>query len=242
MQKLYIHTEDIHNTKAAELIVPLIDSIFSPESILDIGCGLGTWLKVFYEKRDITDILGLDGSYLDKSKLVIKDEFFQEADLRYKIDLDRDFDLVLCLEVAEHLPEEVSDTLIETLCRHSNNIVFSAAIPGQGGQNHINEQWPQYWADKFIKYGYKRYDLIRPKVWNNPKVDVWYRQNMFVFSKEVIQEEPHTVIAEIHPDLWDLKIKSLEKTLASENSFEDGSAGIKRSFRALKNAIYNKLK
>lgn len=242
MDKLYIHTEEIHNTKAADVIVPIISQLFSPKSVLDVGCGLGTWLKVFREKHNLNDILGLDGSYLDRSKLVINDSLFLEYDLRNKINLDRKFDVVLCLEVAEHIPEKFSGILIESLCNHSDTIVFSAAIPGQGGQNHVNEQWPEYWEKKFNSLGFKKSDLIRPFIWENSNVDIWYKQNIFVYSKNIIYAQAEPKIAVIHPELWILKVRALEKSLSFENNFEKGSAGIKRSFYALFNAILNKLK
>lgn len=242
MEKVYIHTEETHNTRAADIIVPIINKLLTPKSVIDVGCGLGTWLKVFQENANLTDCLGLDGSYLDKTKLVINHNIFKEQDLRKKITLNRNYDLALCLEVAEHLPETSSDLLIESLCSLSDNIVFSAAIPGQGGQNHINEQWPQYWLEKFSKYGFKRFDVIRPLVWENENVDLWYKQNMFLFSKNNISTSLSPVIAEIHPGFWELKREQLFKSLDFEKNFEGGSAGIKRSSYALFNSILKKIK
>ena len=63
-------------------------------------------------------------------------------------------------------------------------IVFSAAFPGQGGQNHLNEQWPEYWKNKFEKYDYELFDVLRPIFWNNESIPVWYRQNMMLVIKK----------------------------------------------------------
>ncbi len=241
MSDIYIHSTEIHNTDAAKVIVPIINKFFNPRSVLDIGCGLGTWIRIFQDYIQDIDILGIDGNHLDKSKLVIDQSNYKEADLRYPLILDRKFDLALCLEVAEHLPESSADTLVESLCSNSETIIFSAAIPGQGGQNHLNEQWPEYWATKFSHYGYDRYDLIRPLVWQNSEVDFWYKQNIFVFSKKEIKAEMQPVLAEIHPDLWELKIGELNKSIDFQNKFESGNAGIKASFFALLNAIKRKV-
>ncbi|HLT73024.1 MAG TPA: methyltransferase domain-containing protein [Cyclobacteriaceae bacterium] len=240
---LYIHSTEIHNTRAAEVIVPLIMDLFPVTSVLDVGCGLGTWMRVFQD-AGVKDILGIDGDYVDKSKLVISEEHFFSRDLRMPFDLGRKFDLVISLEVAEHLPPQHAGTFISSLCAHSDRIIFSAAIPGQGGQNHLNEQWSTYWTEMLAQHGYQRIDAIRPQVWNLKSVDVWYRQNMFVYAKDAaeVKDVRHRVqIADIHPDLWLAKIEALTRLSEEVRGFDHGNAGVVRSFRALMNAIRNKL-
>ncbi|HLT71819.1 MAG TPA: methyltransferase domain-containing protein [Cyclobacteriaceae bacterium] len=237
----YTHTTKIHNTRAATIVVPHLLQLFRVDSVLDVGCGLGTWLTVFRDKG-VTDIVGLDGSNVDMSMICIPPENFRVHDLRTEFDLQRRFDLVLCLEVAEHLPESCAEPLVASLCRHSDHIVFSAAIPGQGGQNHINEQWPEYWRSLFEREGYTMLDVIRPTIWNNPGVDAWYRQNMFVYTKDresVSMDTQKVQMAEIHPVFWLSKVEALAK---QADAFDQGRVGIRRSFRALVNAIWNKLK
>jgi hypothetical protein len=46
----------------------------------------------------------------------------------------------------------------------------------------VNEQWPDYWAAKFQARGYSAVDILRPMLWNDAKIDFWYRQNTFIFS------------------------------------------------------------
>lgn len=239
----YRHTVDTHNTRAASVVVPHLLRLFQVNSVLDVGCGLGTWLAVFRDKG-VLDITGLDGSNVDVSKISVPSQNFHVHDLRAPFDLGRKFDIVLCLEVAEHLPGSCAADLIASLCRHADLIMFSAAIPGQGGQNHVNEQWPSYWRALFEQEGYVMLDVVRPAIWNNPEVDVWYRQNIFVYVKNVedVQRDSRMQMAEIHPDLWLAKMESLRALQNEVSGFDDGAAGIRRSFRALMNAIRNKLR
>lgn len=178
----YIHGVKVHNTTAAESFIPILLDYIQPESVVDIGCGLGTWLKVF-SKFGVKEILGIDGSNVDKFLLTIPVENFLEHDLRKPLNLNRRFDLAICLEVAEHLPNESADNLIDILAAASDNILFSAALPMQGGQNHINEQSFSYWVEKFNHKGYEVKDLFRAVIWDNVQIDWWYRQNMFLVSK-----------------------------------------------------------
>ncbi len=177
----YIHTEqEINYSAGAELISSYLIDLFNPKSVIDVGCGYGKWLKSFSDKG-IEDIFGADGAYIDKSKLLIPTGNFYDVDLEKPLKIDRTFELLLCLEVAEHLTSKRADSLVFDLVQLSNVIVFSAAIPFQGGQGHINEHLPQYWVELFEKNGYSCYDIVRPTFWNNREVEWWYRQNILIF-------------------------------------------------------------
>lgn len=217
----YIHLSQIHNCNSSDEILPYLIQIFKPQSILDVGCGTGTWLKSALA-LGITDIKGIDGAYIDEGKLEIDRSNFQAFDLRNAIDLNRKFSLVLCLEVAEHLEEKYADVIVENLIRHADTIVFSAALPCQGGQNHVNEQPFEYWIAKFYKHNYYPLDIVRQKFWNNPKVDWWYKQNIFVFTRNEEQrakygsQEP--INTYIHPELFISYVKEFEKLKQSVSS------------------------
>ncbi len=180
----YIHQESVHNFVAPKEVVPVIIDLLNPKSVIDVGCGTGTWLKIFQD-LGIQEVLGIDGEYVDLSLLKIEKHLFQAFDLEKELNLNKKFDLAISLEVAEHLKFESSDIFVKTLCDLSETIIFSAAITNQGGQNHINEQNPEFWIKKFQENGFELFDVLRPIFWDNNKVDFWYRQNMFVFSKDI---------------------------------------------------------
>ena len=200
-------------TSAAALI-PLVQTLTRPASVLDVGCGVGTWLAE-WEVQGVTDIFGVDGEYVAESALQIAPEKFQAKDLRNPFSLGRRFDLVECLEVAEHLDDSYADGFIESLVSHGDTILFSAAIPGQTGNHHVNEQWPSYWIPKFAKLGYRGFDVIRPRIWANREIEVWYRQNVLIFSKVLTFEGTEEILDLVHPDLWDFGRNSVRWNLAN---------------------------
>jgi SAM-dependent methyltransferase len=169
--------------RSAKEIVPLVLELVQPTSVVDIGCGAGTWLSVFKE-FGIEEVFGVDGDYVSEKILKIPKERFLSFDLKRPFHLGRQFDLVLSLEVAEHLPPESASTFIDSLTGHGNVILFSAAIPHQGGTQHLNEQWPEYWLEYFQHRGYVVIDCIRKRVWQNPNVEWWYAQNALMFVQK----------------------------------------------------------
>ena len=95
-------------------------------------------------------------------------KFIETQDLENNIQIESKFDLAITLEVAEHLSEIRADSFIDDLCALSDLILFSAAIPDQGGRHHINEQWQSYWEPKrFKQRGYHVYDIVRWKIWSS---------------------------------------------------------------------------
>lgn len=180
----YIHEEIVHNCNAAIEVVPFLIDLLKPKSVVDVGCGTGTWLKIFLDHK-INEILGIDGTYLNKEQLKIDSSKFIAYDLETLYRCEKKYDLVISLEVAEHLSSDSSDVFVETLTGLSDTVIFSAAIPNQGGQNHINEKEPKYWIEKFEKKGFKLYDVLRPVFWDNKKIDPWYRQNILLFTKKI---------------------------------------------------------
>lgn len=127
--------------------------------------------------------MGLDGSWVPRETLEIDAARFRTADLTKPLDLGREFDLALCLEDAEHLPAESAATLVDNIVRHAAGVVFSGAVPGQGGHDHINEAWPDIWAEHFDRAGYDCLDVLRPMFWTDASVEFWYRQSALLFVR-----------------------------------------------------------
>lgn len=238
MSTPYIHTELVHNFSAAREVVPVVMKLVKPSSVLDVGCGTGTWLKIFAE-HGVEDYAGLDGDYTDRSMLKIPTARFHPHDLSSAFDLNRKFDLVVSLEVGEHLAEPAADTFVESLIKHGEVHLFSAAIPGQGGQRHLNEQWPAYWEAKFKKYGFYFHDVVRPEIWDNNRIDFWYRQNIFLVTKEKSAKSHFPILSVVHPDLHELKLKNAKDYL---ESLMEGRQGLRVSFTIFLNAIKFKIK
>jgi SAM-dependent methyltransferase len=201
----YRHNPVIHNSTAASVILPFIFDLIKPNSVLDIGCGLGTWLSVAKE-LGANKILGVDSPFVNDKLLQIDKADFLAHDLKLPLKLLNKFDLVLSLEVAEHIPESHAKQFVENLVLHGDIILFSAAVPFQGGQNHLNEQWPDYWSSLFKQYGFEPFDFIRFKFWNNEGIDSWYRQNIILFAKAGTHIEGYSPVENIlrvyHPDLF----------------------------------------
>ena len=182
----------------------------SLKSVVDVGCGTGTWLANF-KNLGVPYILGYDGHLRDLSLLEISSESFIQQDLTKPFVPPQRFDLAICLEVAEHLHEQSATTLVESICSLSDFVLFSAAIPGQGGLHHLNEQWQEYWVEHFNKKGYKAFDYIRPRIWNDSKIQFWYKQNILLFAKT--EKCSETKIPKdsffnpnlVHPDLYAYK-------------------------------------
>jgi SAM-dependent methyltransferase len=169
--------------RSASIVVPLLLNELAPASVLDVGCGAGAWLSQC-RILGIADYLGVDGAYVERSSLLVPAEHFHSQDVTQTFDLGRRFDLVQCLEVGEHLPEAFSDTLVGNLTRHGDRVLFSAATPGQGGENHINEQTHEFWRLLFARRGYKPFDFIRPMIKGIAGVESWYRRNIILYVAE----------------------------------------------------------
>lgn len=167
---------------SAQVVVPIILSLVPCHSVVDVGCGVGGWLKEF-ERHGVSDYLGVDGDYVSRDLLKIPAKHFRPADLQSLSDLGRGFDLACSLEVAEHLPENRAKSFVALLVKSAPIVVFSAAIPFQGGTDHLNEQWQSYWAKLFAEHGYIALDCIRPPVFGDRRVEWWYRQNILMYCR-----------------------------------------------------------
>lgn len=228
-----IYSEDFYkdqkhgSTISAGKILPIVfeQLSFIPKSVVDVGCGTGTWLEAC-EQLGITDCVGLDGNYVNRESLLIDVKKFIPVDLATGFNLTRRFDLVISLEVAEHLSKSCSSQFIENLTKLGDVVLFSAAIPGQGGTNHINEAFPSFWINLFEDNGFYLCDVVRKQIWDDKEIDFWYRQNILIFARQNILIKNQTDINDkipfyfnrIHPELYMIYVNEKEKLL-SENVF-----------------------
>lgn len=198
-------------------VAPIVLELVRPASVVDIGCGLGEWLAAFQE-YGVDDILGIDGDYIDRRMLYIPQENFKTFDLNKPFMLSRTFDLAICLEVAEHIEPENATGFIGSLTRLAPVVLFSAAIPLQGGTHHVNEQWPDYWVQKFRAWGFVPVDAIRKRIWSNPDIRIFYRQNAMFFCTEQVlannsslakefRETNQDMLSIVHPEQYFISLK-----------------------------------
>ncbi len=212
--------------RSPKVVYGIMLELMEIDSLCDIGGGVGLWTSGFIElkgeKANLDAIRCLDGTYIDESQLLIPRECFIPTDLEGEISLPgRRFDLVVSLEVAEHLSPERADSFVKDITELGDTVMFSAAVPGQGGTNHINEQYMGYWTDRFARYGYDPFDIVRPRIQDNPDVPFWYRQNIIVFAKKGTRW--HTVFSEMvnAPMLHAISEDLYGRTLGYMQTFEN---------------------
>jgi hypothetical protein len=227
----YFRTVSTYSREAAAAAVPTIVDLFRPLSVVDVGGGVGAWAAEFL-RLGVPCVITVDGEYVNEDDLQVPRKSFIAHDLRHPFDLGRKFDLVLSLEVAEHLEVDHTATFIDSLTRHGDLIVFSAAIPGQGGTHHVNEQWPSYWERRFAARGYELFDILRPRLWDEQRIGFWFRQNMLVLARGAAAERARAVpdvprpIDVVHPEEFTHWIRVVQQPL-----------GIRQSARALRVAV-----
>lgn len=210
--------------KSASRILEYLMTMTDAKSFIDVGCGQGEWLAILESEYSPERLVGIDGEWIDQNNLAFKRGLYIESDLAaietYN-NLDSktigNFDLAISLEVGEHLPESTAKTYVAFLTSLAPAVLFSAAVPLQGGMNHINEQWPEYWRSLFADNGYMCLDVIRPFIWTDEEILPHYRQNIFLYysadyrDKDRFLTQYHKLhdsnalsLSKIHPSNWHL--------------------------------------
>jgi hypothetical protein len=212
--KAFYESNVIDSRRSGEaVLLHVLDLIPGIRSAVDVGCGTGVWLSILKEKG-VETIQGYDGEWvLSAEALTIPRECFQPVDLNRPWDIGRRYDLAISVEVAEHLQPASSPAFVRSLARLSDVVLFSAAVPGQGGDHHINERWPTYWAELFGNEGYEVVDVLRGMIWDDARIGCWYRQNLLLFLNRAakadliaaLQRRIKPPICLIHPELYAFK-------------------------------------
>ena len=174
---------DAGSRRSAKAVAAILMAEMKIASLLDVGAGHGAWAAEWLA-AGVKTVLAVDGDYVRTEQLAIPKKNFRAHDLSTPLDLKKRFDLVQTLEVAEHLPADKADLFVDNLTRHGDVILFSAAVPHQGGEHHVNEQPPEYWRQKFAARGYAAFDFIRPQLDGRGEVMPWYRFNSYVYASK----------------------------------------------------------
>jgi hypothetical protein len=194
----YDHSRNLHTAEGARAAFRTLREAHQPRSVLDVGCGKGTWLRAALDSG-VRDVVGVDGVQIPADELLIPADAFRCFDLR-------------------HLEQSHADTLTATLVRHSDQIIFSAACPGQPGQHHVNCKWPEWWQSRFNALGYTCNDEIRSKLWNEPTLEPWYRQNIFTAKKDPGRARSEPLLKSlIHPEMLPYLISCSAREAAVKN-------------------------
>ena len=207
--------------QSAAVVLPsaldLLESCGWPvRSMVDVGAGAGTWLAVAQELGVGDEILAVEGEWVRDVETEVPKTRYIFADVGRTIKVPRRFDLAISLEVAEHLPAEQATCFVDNITALSDVVLFSAALPHQGGTHHVNEQWPAYWADLFDRRGFVAYDVLRWRLWDDVRVSFWYRQNLLLFVRRSREDLcraldqlpwrsvfPNGPLAVVHPEKYE---------------------------------------
>jgi SAM-dependent methyltransferase len=222
--------------QSADRIAAHITELLHPQSVVDIGCGVGTWLAAF-RHHGASRIEGYDGDYVDRTLLQIPADSFHSVDLDKALRapfawLPNRFDLAVSLEVAEHLAPELAESLVDRLSQFAPAVLFSAAIPRQGGTGHVNEQWQDYWATLFDRRGYRSVDCVRPVVWDDVTVEPWYAQNALLYVSSEVEVDvvvsTSLPLRVVHPQVF---LKQLEEPRPLDRLIRKANVSARRMLR-----------
>ncbi len=191
--------------RSAQIMMPWVLKQTGAQKVIDVGCGSGAWASVAKEQG--CTVHGTD-NFVPEDRLLIDPSEFSRVDLTEPFDCSG-YDLAICLEVGEHLPEGAARGLVAGLCK-ARYVFFGAAVPGQGGVDHVSERWQGYWSSLFAASGLVGTDEVRREFWHDKRIAVYYRQNVALYGGDVdlscIGMRSRGVLDVVHPDMWSLRI------------------------------------
>lgn len=206
------------SARSAQAVLRVLWDVYQPKSVVDVGCGIGTWLAAA-ESLGATRLTGLDGPWVKREQLRSASIAFTSVDFEAAIpDVGR-HDLAMSVEVAEHVSEARADAFVANLTRLSDVVVFGAAIPDQGGVSHVNERWQSWWAAKFADAGFEPFDILRAAVWQDSGVEWWYRQNIVLYvrtgttviDRAALKARERAALDLVHPALYEAKVAEIRR-------------------------------
>ncbi len=217
MFAMHERTRDRRRANAAAIAEELIRHL-KPKSVIDVGCGKGHFLVEM--KVHGAKIAGVDGPWVTEMDPDLDMSVLQVQDLEKPYKAKKRYDLASSFEVAEHLSPERAESFVQDLTALSDHVLFSAAVPGQKGQGHINCQWQDYWAKLFAEQGYDCYDPFRRRLANHPQMASWFLQNLLFYVKSDVKVSPELAEHRITPSAASYvlpanhmrPIKALQKT------------------------------
>jgi SAM-dependent methyltransferase len=205
----------VQTAHAAARIFSVLPAALPRATIADIGCGTGTWLATALA-NGTRSAFGIEGDWVKPDMLDDPRIVFEARDLEQHF-LGAKVDLAISLEVAEHLSPARAEGFVADLVAMAPAIMFGAAIPGQGGVNHVNEQWQSYWAEKFLAHCYRPFDVVRPAIWTDPEIPAWYKQNTILYLNEALAAEMElppvaspSLLDVVHPLFWERANRELK--------------------------------
>lgn len=181
-EEYYTERNSAAYRRDGQRVAKMLYDRFQPNSVIDLGCATGVYLETFHE-RSVT-IHGVDGNKKAIENAVIPQGYLEQYDLRDPYNPDQSYDLVICFEVAEHLPEEYADTLVDSIVTSGDTVAFTAAPPGQPGKHHVNLQPRDYWIRKFEQRGfeYEKEAVSSLRTAIDVEYVDWIPKNLFIFT------------------------------------------------------------
>lgn len=238
-QAFYQNRHEHTRHAARQLLGHVIDIVPPIHAAVDVGCGVGTWLAALQE-HGVSTLQGYDGDWVDPNLLEIPADCFESRELTQIIPAPANrYGLAMSLEVAEHLPASAARTFINSLTNQSDFVLFSAAIPHQGGRHHVNEQWLEYWVELFRTFNYIGIDALRPALWHDDQIQTWYRQNAVLFIKQsrladirLNRVRKAALVSQVHPSMYEQKIARYEARIQQMQTLKGSWKLLRRALKA----------
>lgn len=125
----------------------------APKSVLDAGCATGMLVEALRER-------GVEATGIDLSSFAIERVHESVRDYCHHgsiaDELPARYDLIVSIEVLEHMPVRAAEAAIANFCRHADDVLFSSSPLDYKEPTHVNVHPPEYWAAEFARHGFYR--------------------------------------------------------------------------------------